>query len=273
MFNRTDQIASVETLSLRLLASFLVAAALSPAAHAQIHLPPQSYPQQSGWPAQQQPGYAMPQPGYAPAPPGFSGGQPSPPTGLDELMAWERQDMGVAPIKTLRSGPMHGATPNQIPGGQVITTKGLVELMQNPRGVNVLVLDALGTPQQLPGAISAVAASQSGSFNDPTQQQLGQWLQQMTRGRKDTPLVFYCQGPQCWMSYNAALRAINLGYQNVLWYRGGLDAWQRAGLPLMNAQQAMPQQVPAGAYQGAPADAYPGAQPGAYPGLSGRFTF
>ena len=37
----------------------------------------------------------------------------------------------------------------------------------------------------------------------------------MTGGRKDTALVFYCQSPQCWMSYNVALRAINLGYPNV----------------------------------------------------------
>ena len=29
---------------------------------------------------------------------------------------------------------------------------------------------------------------------------------------------------------NAALRAINLGYKQVLWYRGGIEAWQKAGL-------------------------------------------
>jgi rhodanese-related sulfurtransferase len=31
------------------------------------------------------------------------------------------------------------------------------------------------------------------------------------------------------MSYNAALRAINLGYRNVLWYRGGVEAWKAGG--------------------------------------------
>jgi PQQ-dependent catabolism-associated CXXCW motif protein len=54
-------------------------------------------------------------------------------------------------------------------------------------------------------------------------------LMQATRGRKDMPLVFYCQSPQCWMSYNAALRAINAGFTNVLWYRGGVEAWRRNG--------------------------------------------
>src|SRR2546421_4198091 len=49
---------------------------------------------------------------------------------LDELMSWERQDLGARPQRELRVGAMHGPTPNQIPGGQVITTKGLLPLLQ-----------------------------------------------------------------------------------------------------------------------------------------------
>ncbi len=53
----------------------------------------------------------------------------------------------------------------------------------------------------------------------------------MTGGNKNVPLVFYCQNTYCWMSYNAALRAIKMGFTQVLWYRGGIEAWQKAGLP------------------------------------------
>jgi PQQ-dependent catabolism-associated CXXCW motif protein len=191
-------------------------------------------------------------------------------------MQWERQDMGVPPTRQLHTGAMHGPTPTQIPGGQVITTKGLVPLMQGGQ-VQVLVFDVLGAPQQLPNAIPAAAAAQAGSFNDATQQQFGQMLQQLTRGRNDIPLVFYCQGPQCWMSYNAALRAINLGYRNVLWYRGGIEAWQRGGLPLGQSQYTQGGAPPGGQpYGGAPPQGggYPGGQPyggappqgGGYPG-------
>lgn len=153
---------------------------------------------------------------------------------LDPLMAWERQDMGVRPSRELHEGAFHGPTPNQIPGGQVITTKGLVPLLQ--QGMAVQVFDVLGGQQTLPNAIPAAWAAQPGSFDDDTQRQLAQMLRQATRGRADMPLVFYCGGPQCWMSYNAALRAIQLGYRNVLWYRGGLEAWQRAGLQVASAQ-------------------------------------
>lgn len=56
-------------------------------------------------------------------------------------------------------------------------------------------------------------------------------LETLTRGQRDAALAFYCQ-TDCWMSWNAAKRALGYGYANVLWYPGGSDGWQRAGLPL-----------------------------------------
>jgi len=173
--------------------------------------------------AQPMPGSTFP---VQPPQPGAMGGG-----SLDELMAWERQDMGVPPQQDLHGAPFHGPTPNKIAGGQVITTKGLLPLLQQA-GMQVLVFDVLGSSQALPRALPLAWAAQPGSFNDATQQQLAQALKQAAQGRTDLPMVFYCGGPQCWMSYNAALRAIRLGYRNVLWYRGGVEAWQRAGQPL-----------------------------------------
>jgi len=50
-------------------------------------------------------------------------------------------------------------------------------------------------------------------------------------GGKPRLLVFYCL-KDCWMSWNAARRALALGYKNVAWYPGGSDGWAAAGLPL-----------------------------------------
>lgn len=113
-------------------------------------------------------------------------------------------------------------------------------------GQPYLLFDVLGGEQTLLGAIPAANAAQPGSFADQTQQGFGQFLQQVTSGRQDVPLIFYCASTQCWMSYNAALRAANLGYRNVLWYRGGLEAWSYAGLPTMPAGAAMMPQNPGG---------------------------
>ena len=38
------------------------------------------------------------------------------------------------------------------------------------------------------------------------------------------------------MSWNAAKRALENGYRNVVWYPEGTDGWQAAGLPLAVAE-------------------------------------
>lgn len=197
--------------------------------------PQQGYPQKPGYPQQgypQQPGY--PQQGFPQQQPGMTG-----PMNLDQLMAMERQDFGVQPTPQLHSGSMHGPTPASIPGGQLITTKGLVSLIDG-RQAPYLLFDVLGAAEQLPGAIAAVPAHRGGNFQDATQQEFAGFLQSVTRGNKETALVFYCLSVQCWMSYNASLRAINLGYRNVLWYRGGIEAWKAAGRQVQPTSFASP---------------------------------
>ncbi|WP_213771667.1 PQQ-dependent catabolism-associated CXXCW motif protein [Bradyrhizobium sp. dw_78] len=55
-----------------------------------------------------------------------------------------------------------------------------------------------------------------------------------TGGDRARLLVLYCLA-DCWMSWNAAKRALSLGYPNVAWYPGGTDGWFAAGLPLQSA--------------------------------------
>jgi PQQ-dependent catabolism-associated CXXCW motif protein len=146
---------------------------------------------------------------------------------VDRNTQLEREDFGVAPTRTLYNGSMHGPTPTSIPGGQVITTTGLLDLQR--RQIPHALVDVLGGPDMLPNAIPGAWMSQPGSFTDEVQSRVAAMLSQAAQGRKDMPLVFYCLSPQCWMSYNAALRAINAGFTNVLWYRGGVEAWRRSG--------------------------------------------
>ena len=68
------------------------------------------------------------------------------------------------------------------------------------------------------------------------QRGFGEALERVSQGQRDRPMVFYWASIQCWMSYNAALRAIRLGYKQVLWYRGGIEAWKAAQQPVQTAQ-------------------------------------
>jgi PQQ-dependent catabolism-associated CXXCW motif protein len=53
-------------------------------------------------------------------------------------------------------------------------------------------------------------------------------LEALTERAPDKPLVFFCLR-DCWMSWNAAKRAMEWGYKNVVWYPEGTDGWQEAG--------------------------------------------
>ncbi|MBV8849463.1 MAG: PQQ-dependent catabolism-associated CXXCW motif protein [Methylobacteriaceae bacterium] len=49
-------------------------------------------------------------------------------------------------------------------------------------------------------------------------------------GDKTRALLFYCQR-DCWMSWNAAKRALQAGYINVIWYPEGTEGWSDAQYP------------------------------------------
>ncbi len=195
------------------------------------------YPQGHGQAPQGQNPYAQPQThqagyGSATSPGGGVAGNP-----LQQLMQQELQDYGVAPQQQLQS-QLHGPTPTSIPGGRVVTTDAVLQVLHGSQQNGALVLHVLGPGPTLPGALNAAPASAPGSFDDRTQQEFGQFLQQVSQGNKSRPLVLYCQNTHCWMSYNAALRAIQLGFTNVLWYRGGIEAWQQVEQMAMQMQQS-----------------------------------
>ena len=72
-------------------------------------------------------------------------------------------------------------------------------------------------------------------------------LKRLTRDQTpDHPveLVFYCL-EDCWMSWNAAKRALEWGYQNVFWFPGGTDEWEVMGYDLERCTPVkMPDFVP-----------------------------
>jgi len=59
-------------------------------------------------------------------------------------------------------------------------------------------------------------------------------LATLTGGDLSRPVVFFCL-KNCWMSWNAGKRALSWGYNNVIWFSEGTDAWQEAGFDLVKA--------------------------------------
>lgn len=69
---------------------------------------------------------------------------------------------------------------------------------------------------------------------------LAQGLAAATGGDRDHPVLFFCQ-INCWMSWNAAKRAMDeLGYSDVTWFPDGMDGWVFEELPVEKKQPWAP---------------------------------
>ena len=158
--------------------------------------------------------------------------------GLAQSFADEDRDWGVVPQERIRSAPYTAPTPTVIPGATVIATRDLRSLVEavpgsGPNDRPVLVDVASGEGHAtLPGAIWIPGAGRGTSFVDPLQAQFVDLMSKITGGDKSRAVVFFCVNVQCWLSYNAALRAVAAGYTRVSWYRGGIASWRDAGLHL-----------------------------------------
>ena len=143
----------------------------------------------------------------------------------------EDKDWGVPVASTLRRADYHAPTPREIPGARMMLTTDLKALLA--RDPAVVLVDVLGDPPHptLPGAVWLRHAGLA-EFPGDELARLEAILNKLTGGDRQRPLVFFCLSADCWLSYNAALRAAAFGYRNVIWYRGGVAAWREAGYPM-----------------------------------------
>ena len=152
-------------------------------------------------------------------------------SGKPGVYAEEDKDWSVPPTKTLRTVGYHAPTPLQIPGGKLVTTGELAALLQqNPRPYLIDVLGG-GVHTTIAGAFWMIGAG-AGDMSKDEEARFAKAIAGFAGGNKATPMVFYCVDSECWLSYNAALRAIQLGYTSVMWYRGGIASWRVGGNPM-----------------------------------------
>ena len=122
-------------------------------------------------------------------------------------------------------------TPIAIPVATRLTTRQLATKLNSDD--SFVLVQAMASERRLPGAIRVAMAANEGRFNDTWQKQLQAAVLPFTNGDLNRPLVVYCQSVRCRESYNALLRLRVLGYRSLFWYRGGLDSWLAAGLPIV----------------------------------------
>jgi PQQ-dependent catabolism-associated CXXCW motif protein len=147
-----------------------------------------------------------------------------------------------------RADNYRAPVPAALRGARVLTTAEAESIWRNKSGVFVDVLPRPPKPANLPadtvwhdkprpdipGSLW-LPDTGYGKLAAETEAYLQDGLARASLGKRDALLVIYCQA-NCWMSWNAAKRALSYGYSNIAWFPDGTDGWERASLPLVDAQ-------------------------------------
>jgi PQQ-dependent catabolism-associated CXXCW motif protein len=143
-----------------------------------------------------------------------------------------------------RTDNYRAPVPATLAGARVLATGEAEAIWRAGAGVFIDVLPHAPKPQNLPagtiwrekprlnipGSIW-LPDTGYGTLAAATEDYLRHGLARASGGNSATLLVIYCLA-DCWMSWNAAKRALSYGYRNVAWYPEGTDGWQRADLPV-----------------------------------------
>ena len=131
----------------------------------------------------------------------------------------------------LRTERLADMTPSRLDGVRTLGTQELARwLIGEQRPV---LVDTEALFETVPGAVSLLGAGSA--YPDATKDaalagRVGRLLALLAPD-KAAPVVFFGIGRNSWRAVNAALRARQAGYSQILWYRGGVEAWMAAGLP------------------------------------------
>jgi hypothetical protein len=139
----------------------------------------------------------------------------------------EDADFGVVPDDDLHMND-NDRTPTMASGVRTVRTTDLLAFLEQGKP---LVLDVSGLGKSIPGAVGLRGAGIGGNTSDPFQARLSRKMQELTHGYLNMPVVTMAWNADRFSSRNLALRLAALGYTNVIWYRGGREAWEAAGLP------------------------------------------
>jgi PQQ-dependent catabolism-associated CXXCW motif protein len=109
---------------------------------------------------------------------------------------------------------------------QEFATTVVVDVIPESRVPNVLPEGQIWMPADHKGVPGAIWLPDTGYgvLSDITEKYFIHHLNVATNGNKNHAVVFYCRS-DCWMSWNAAKRALSYGYANVYWFPDGIEDW------------------------------------------------
>jgi PQQ-dependent catabolism-associated CXXCW motif protein len=167
------------------------------------------------------------------------------------LAGTAQEAITVAEPSGYRMEEYRAPTPATLAGAVVLTTEqaralwaeqqaAFIDVLPHPPRPTGLPASTIWRPKprfDIPGSIW-LPDTGYGALAPVTEAYFESGLAQAAAGDRGRALVFYCL-ENCWMSWNAAKRAMDLGYAHVAWYRDGMDGWEASGLPT-EAREPLP---------------------------------
>lgn len=123
-------------------------------------------------------------------------------------------------------------TPDTIPGVVRVTAEGAAELAQK----EAVLVDTRSQKEfdneRIRGAV--LASYFEKSLKELNYDAAKDDFSGLTNLKLDKakPVVFFCNGPECWKSYKASRAAVQAGYSKVYWFRGGMPEWREKRMPV-----------------------------------------
>ncbi len=189
------------------------------------------------------------------------------PTGAASLVAAAARDSATAAMSPVAepagywTGSVNAPTPATLHGAKVVSAKQVRALLKTGSAVIIDVSNAPRRPEGLapgapwmptahpgiPGALWIPGAGM-GVVPVAVEKYFKAKLASSTGGDFSRPVVIYCHS-RCWLSWNAAKRAVSYGYRNVSWFPQGIEGWRASGL---STTELKPLQPPAASPSKAP---------------------
>ncbi|MGA9394492.1 MAG: rhodanese-like domain-containing protein [Azonexus sp.] len=126
---------------------------------------------------------------------------------------------------------MLNTTPTSLPGAKIISATEAKDLIAGGMKVYDVRLQEEFDHGHVPGAILV-------PYNEGSAKEVGfdpgddKFDLNKLPADKNTAFMMYCDGTICWKSYKSATLAIQNGWKNVIWFRGGFPEWKAAGFPV-----------------------------------------
>ena len=129
------------------------------------------------------------------------------------------------PARYQRIAELGTFTPTHLPGATVVDAQQVAALMLK----GAVVVDTRNEKEfkarHIPGAVFVPYHEKS--LKDVVYDAAADDFSGLATLDPKKPVVFHCNGAECWKSYKASRAALAKGFSKVYWFRGGMPEWEK----------------------------------------------